>query len=283
MEWVRSIQQAIDYMEAHLMEDVSVEEVAKQIHVSAFHFQRLFTVLTNVPVGEYMRGRRLTLAAQELMTTQEKVIDIAYKYGYETPEAFTKAFRRQHGITPSEARKRQGGLKSINRLTIQVRLKGAEPMTYRITEKEAFKALGMKRTYALEGEENLQGIPQFWLEANRDGTSDRLAQLNTGELKGLLGICIDNRDGTMDYWIAADSKDNVSERFSAVTIPAAKWGVFEVHGAMPEAMQNVWKHIFSEWFPSNNYEYAETPEMEVYPLGNAYSPNYYSEIWVPLK
>ena len=147
MAWVESLQKAINYMEDHLLDEIKIEDIAFQANASSFHFQRTFSVLTNVSVGDYLRRRRLTLAAEELLRTEEKVIDIANKYGYDTPEAFTKAFRRQHGVSPSEARKGIGKLQSYNRLVIQVSLKGVEPMKYSIIEKEAFQIVGIKRSY----------------------------------------------------------------------------------------------------------------------------------------
>jgi len=137
--WVESIQKAIEYMEDHLLEDMQMEDIAKVANVSVFHFQRIFTVLTDSSIGEYLKRRRLTLAGQDLLTTDSKIIDIAMKYGYDTPEAFTKAFRRQHGVTPSEVRKNSGKLQSYNRLVIQVTLKGAEPMKYRSEERRVGK------------------------------------------------------------------------------------------------------------------------------------------------
>lgn len=283
MGWVESMQQAIDFMEEHLEEPIAFEQIAAQAHVSVFHFQRTFTILTNMSVGEYLRGRRLTLAAYELVSTDTKVIDIAMKYGYDTPEAFSKAFRRQHGIAPTEARKNLGSLKSYNRLAIQVTLKGAEPMKYKIVERPSFKVAGIKREFSMEGEGNLKGIPDMWRTALSDGTDDLLFGLNDGEIKGVLGVCVGKEGGLMDYWIAAETGQGVPEGFEKMEIPASKWGVFEVHGPMPEAIQNAWKKIFSEWLPSNPYEYAGTPELEVYPKEDAYRPDSYSEIWIPLK
>ncbi|WP_045517262.1 AraC family transcriptional regulator [Neobacillus niacini] len=286
MGWVESLQKAIDYMEEHLLDQISIESIAKQANVSEFHFQRIFTVLTDMSVGEYLRRRRLTLAAQELSSTDSRIIDVALKYGYDTPESFSKAFRRQHGITPSRARNYSGKLKSYNRLSIQVNLKGAEPMNYKIVEKESFKVVGVKREFSCENGENLAGIPKMWDDVHVDGTNDLLFQVNNGPLKGVLGVCVDKREAgslLMDYWIATSHTGDTPDGLLALEIPASKWGVFEVHGAMPNAMQNTWKQIISEWFPSSHYQHAGTPDLEVYTDGNPSSPDYYSEIWIPLK
>ena len=287
MGWVESLQKAINYMEECILEDISMESIAKQANTSEFHFQRTFTILTDVSVGEYLRRRRLSLAAQELSDTDHKIIDLAFKYGYDTPEAFSKAFRRQHGITPSEARKNIGKLNCYNRLVIQVNLKGAEPMRYKIVERDSFKVAGIKKEFPLKNEENLEGIPKMWDEVNGDGTVDKIARLNNGEIKGILGVCVDKRlthsEQSIDYWVAAEYKGEAPDSFLTLEIPASKWGVFEVHGPMPDAMQKAWKQIFSEWFPSNQYEPAGTPELEVYSDEDPSSADLYSEIWIPLK
>ncbi|MFD4928999.1 effector binding domain-containing protein [Peribacillus butanolivorans] len=287
MGWVESIQKAINYMEEHLLDDLTIESISRQANASAFHFQRTFTILTDIPVGEYVRRRRLTLAAQEISRTNCKIIDLAYKYGYDTPEAFSKAFRRQHGVSPSEARKYIGKLTFYERLVIQVILKGEIPMKYNIIERDSFQLIGIKREFSLVNGENLIGIPKLWDKVNSDGTDDQLGKLNNGQIKGLLGVCVDKRilekNETMDYWIATEYNGQVPEGYSSLTIPASKWVIFEVHGPMPDAIQEVWKRIFSEWFPTSGYEHAGTPEMEVYTDDDASNPDYYSEIWIPVK
>ncbi len=240
MGWVESLQRAIDYMEAHIGEPVTIEEIAKQANSSVFHFQRTFALLTDCSVVEYLRRRRLTLAAHELSATDRKIIDIAHQYGYDTPEAFSKAFRRQHGVTPSEARRNVGELQTFNRLVIQVNLKGADPMKYRIVEKDSFQAVGVKRNFSMRDGEHERGIAEMWMELNGDGTSEAIASLINGGINGLLGICTNFENGsTMDYWIAAESIQPAPEEFEQFEVPAAKWGVFEVRGAMPDAIQKV--------------------------------------------
>jgi AraC family transcriptional regulator len=286
MAWIESLQRAIDYMEEHLLEDITMEEIAMQANSSPFHFQRTFAILTDCSVGEYIRRRRLTLAAGELCSTDAKVIDLALKYGYDTPEAFTKAFRRQHGISPSEARKYTGKLKSYSRLGIQVSLKGAEPMQYKVVEQESFEVIGIKQGFSYGNGENLAGIPIMWDQVNQDGTSDYLLGKNNGPVKGVLGVCVDQssvQDKRMDYWVAAAYEGETPDGYLKMEIPASKWAIFEVHGPMPDAMQKVWKQIFTEWFPSSGYQHAGTPDLEVYTAGNAADPDYCSEVWIPVK
>lgn len=287
MSWIESIQKAINYIEEHLLDDITMEQIAREVNSSIFHFQRTFSILTDMSIADYIRRRRLTLAAQELINTEQKVIDLAYKYGYDSPEAFTKAFRKQHHVTPSEARKKQGQLQSYNRLVFQVSLKGAEPMKYKIVEKEKFQVVGVKRTYNCQNGENTREVPKFWDEMNSMGMDQQLFSLNNGEIKGVLGVCAPNdseqKNGFIDYWIATDHIGSVPEELNAMEVPASKWVVFEVHGPMPDAMQNMWKQIYSEWFPSNPYEPTGTAELEVYSDEDPFSPDLYSEIWIPIK
>jgi len=287
LSWIESIQKAINYIEAHLQETITMDQIAQEVNVSVFHFQRTFSILTDMSIADYIRRRRLTLAAQELINTDIKIIDLAYKYGYDSPEAFTKAFRKQHHVTPSDARKQQGPLQSYNRLVIQVSLKGAEPMKYNIVEKDKFQVVGVKRTYNCQKGENLQGIPLFWDEVNRQGMDEQLFALNNGQIKGVLGVCVPDENykenSLIDYWIGTDHVGEVPENLQSIEVPASKWVVFEVHGPMPLAMQNAWKQIFSEWFPSNPYEPAGTAELEVYTDEDPTSEDLYSEIWIPIK
>ncbi|RSD26881.1 AraC family transcriptional regulator [Mesobacillus subterraneus] len=286
MAWIEALQRAIDYMEEHLLEDITIEEIARVANSSPFHFQRTFSILTDSSVSEYMRRRRLTLAAHELGSTDVKIIDLALKYGYDTPEAFTKAFRRQHGISPSEARKFAGKLNSYGRLGIQVSLKGVEPMQYRVVELEAFEVIGVKESFSYANGENTAGIPKMWGKANHDGTSDFLLCNNNGTVKGLLGVCVDQskvKEKQMDYWVAAACDGETPDGYSKMEIPASRWAIFEVHGPMPDAIQKVWKQIFTEWFPANGYQHAGTPDLEVYTAGNPTDPDYYSEVWIPVK
>ncbi|MBX0358543.1 AraC family transcriptional regulator [Halobacillus sp. Nhm2S1] len=287
MTWIQSMQKAIDFMEQHLLEDISMEEIAQTAHTSPFHFQRIFSLLTDTTVVEYLRRRRLTLAAQELRKGGCKIIDVAYTYGYETPESFSRAFRKQHGISPREARSYRGKMTAYNRLVIQVNLKGADPMEYEVVEKNAFQVVGVKEQFCCVGEEeNVKGIPEMWDRVNGDGTDLKLLKHNNGPVKGLLGVCEDKNEDKpnhIDYWIAVAHEGGEVEGLESLDVPKAKWAVFGVRGAMPHAMQETWKKIYSEWFPSSGYENAGGPELEVYHDGNPNSEDYYSEIWIPVK
>lgn len=285
MTWLEGLQKALLYIENNLEEKLEIEAIARVANVSIFHFQRTFTILTEIPVGEYIRRRRLSLAGQRLLHSRDKIIDIAFRYGYDTPEAFTKAYRRQHGVTPSETRRGIGSLKIYNPLVIQVQLKGAEPMKVKVVEKEAFTIAGMKKSYSFKEEENLREIPKLWEEVNKNGTVNELLMLPMGEIAGVLGVCVEESEAVgkdMDYWIAVATEVN-SETYNQLVISASKWAVFEVHGPMPQSMQKVWKQIYSEWMPSSGYQQAGSISFERYTDDDPSSENCYSEIWIPIK
>lgn len=234
-------------------------------------------------IGEYIRGRRLTLAAQEIASSDCKIIDVAYKYGYKTPEAFAKAFRKQHGMKPSDIRKQAGTIHSYNKLVIHVQMKGAEPMKYKIVEKESFQVIGVKRTISCVNGEQTKEITKFWQDVYEDGTNERLFPLNTGAINGVIGLCDMIESSLMDYWIATNHAETDTHEFETFTVPAAKWVVFEVKGPMPTAITTMWEKIYQEWLPSNAYELTNGPELEVYSGGDTSSAEYHSEIWLPIK
>ncbi|MDG5473228.1 AraC family transcriptional regulator [Jeotgalibacillus sp. ET6] len=286
MNWIQSLQASIDYIETHLLEEIQLEEAANRASVSPYHFQRMFLLLTDMSVGEYIRKRRLTLAAHELVRDDVKVIDAALKFGYNTPESFSKAFRKQHGLSPREAKSGKGKLKYYNRLVVQVIVRGETPMNVEIIEKGPVQIVGLKQEVSCVDGNNLVEITKIWDRVNQDGTTEELAAVNTGSIEGILGICVDKskeKADTLDYWVGVAHDGSGDERFEMMELPASKWAVFEVRGAMPHAIQQMWNRIYTEWFPVSNYKHAGTPELEVYPSGNPYSEDYYSEIWIPVK
>ncbi|WML44196.1 GyrI-like domain-containing protein [Neobacillus sp. PS3-40] len=156
-------------------------------------------------------------------------------------------------------------------------------MKFKIIERNHFQVVGIKRQVSCVNGENHALIPKIWDEVNKDGTDDLLFKLNNGQIKGVLGICVEtNSKQVIDYWVATEFDGDTPEELLELEIPKSKWAIFEVHGPMPNAMQNAWKQIFSEWFPSSDYQHTGAPNLEVYPEENPYRPNYYSEIWIPV-
>ncbi|MCM2677474.1 AraC family transcriptional regulator [Alkalicoccobacillus plakortidis] len=285
MEGLQRMLASLEYIENNLENDLNIEEVAEIACMSKFHFQRMFSMLTSFTVSEYIRNRRMTVATQMLNHSNSKIIDVAMRYGYESPEAFTKAFKRIHGINPSEAKKSNRSLKAYPKLSFQIQLKGDVEMDYKLVDKDEFAVVGKSiRTSCIDGENN-RNIAGFWNESNQNGFTKELAK-NSGSL-GLIGLCLefDSKQENLTYLIGAEKNiDSIPNDWQETIIPAATWAVFPVHGPMPEAMPKVWGRVFSEWFPSTGYEHAGGPEMEVY-LSDAdpFSEDYYSEVWIPIK
>ena len=286
MDWITGIQNAINYIEEHLTEEIDYEIVAKEASCSSFYLQRIFSILCGMTLGDYIRNRRLTLAGNELSAADDKVIDIALKYGYESPESFTRAFSRFHGVTPSKAKKDGSKLKSFSRLSVKITLSGGNIMDYKIIEKNAFDIIEKVEAHTVENSENAKSIPDFWMRSHNDGTVKTLLDTTTDRTY-IFGVCYGNlpeNAKTFDYSIAAKCDNNtvVPEGFRKNTIPARTWAVFECKGAMLNAMQDMWHKIISEFFPTSGYQPTYEMDIEAYTDGNMGSPDYRSEIWVPV-
>ena len=285
MEWLHRMTDAIDFIEDHLTEAIAMEDIARRAYASSFHFQRTFHVLTGVTVAEYVRKRRLTLAAQELCTSATlKVVDVALKYGYESPESFTKAFRKVHGLAPSDARTLGVPLKAFPRLSFHLSLKGDQDMEYRIIHRDRFAVTGKTIRVSTKDGENFRRIPQFWETSYGDGTVAALRALRPDGV--LMGICLTNdlEQEELTYAIAVEGTFEGPDHagWTTAEIPAATWATFPSTGALPDAIQHVWTRIFEEWFPATGYQHAGGPELEVLPPGDDLAAMYQCEVWVPV-
>ncbi len=286
MDWITGIQNAINYIEEHLTEEINYDKVAEEAACSSFYFQRIFGVLCDISLGEYIRNRRLTLAGNELNASDIKVIDIALKYGYESPESFTRAFSKFHGITPSEAKKNGSKLKSFSRLSVKITLSGGSMMDYKIVEKEAFEIIEKVEAHSIENDVNAKSIPDFWTKSHNDGTVKTLLE-NTTDRTFIFGVCYGNNSDctkTFDYSIGAvyNQKTAVPKGFRKNIIPARTWAIFECKGAMPKAMQDMWHKITSEFFPTSGYQPTYEMDIEAYTEGDMGGSDYRSEIWIPV-
>lgn len=283
MEWMAIIGNSIQYMEDHITENITVEDVAKSVGVSSFYYQKGFAMLCGFTVSEYIRNRRLALAGNDLLVTDEKIIDIAMKYGYDSPDSFTRAFTRFHGVTPASVRRDEVLLKSFAPLKIKISLEGGYLMDYKIVKKEAFTVIANAKTFPYEGAK--ENVPKFWQEHLQTGKSAVVC--------GCYGINIDLEMGqeTFEYLIADpyDPQKGVPEGFVTRIIPAFDWAVFPCRGAMPDALQDVNTKIYTEWLPAlKEYEFAAGYCVEYYDDPTKYEKgtmdeHYYCEIWIPVK
>lgn len=283
MGWIEAVADAIDYIEEHITEDLSIETIAKQAYISPFYFQKGFSMLCGMTVSEYIRQRRLALAGSDLVSSSDKIIDIALRYGYDSPDSFTKAFTRFHGVTPAKVRKGEATIRSFACLKIKFMLEGGTSMDYKIVNKDAFTVIGVSRAFAYDGAQ--REIPKFWNEHYQSG--------NGNVVCGMYGISIDEDMGSnkFEYLIADDympAKD-VPEGFVTRVIPKHTWAVFPCKGPMPRALQDVNRRIFSEWLPGcRDYELAAGYCVELYADPTAYKngnqdENYESQMWIPVK
>ena len=259
MDWVESIHRAIQYIEAHLREDLSICTVAQQAALSPYYFQKGFTMLCGMTVGEYIRQRRLSAAGLEVLMTDRKIIDIALEFGYDAPDSFTKAFARFHGVTPAALRKSGGAVCSFAPLRIKVTLEGGQNMDCRIQKKEAFTVLCRAKTFRYE--EGAEQVPRFWAEHFRTGGGETV--------HGMYGINLDESMGGSEFeYLIADNYDPVKEipaGFITRTIPAYTWAVFPRTGKMPQALMELNRQIFSQWLPVNtDYRIAAGINVEMY-------------------
>lgn len=283
MGWMASIGEAVEYIEDHITEEFSVDDVAERVNLSPYYFQKGFSLLCGFTIPEYIRKRRLALAGSELVSTGAKVIDVALKYGYDSPDSFTKAFTRFHGITPAAVRRDGATLKAFAPLQIQLSLKGGQPMDYKIMQKDSFTVMGVSKTFPYENAK--QEVPLFWRRHFASGGGRNVC--------GMYGV---NHDETMsgdrfEYLIADEYDPAVEIPEGCVTrvIPAFTWAVFPCKGPMAKALQDVNGRIFSEWLPAcREYEIAAGYCIEMYKDPREYpkgveDENYYAEIWIPVK
>lgn len=278
---------AMAYIEEHLREEIDYAEVARRALCSEYHFRRMFSFLAGISLSEYIRRRRLTLAAFELQTTQAKIIDVAMTYGYHSPDAFARAFQSFHGVPPSEARLPGSRLRSFQRMTFQFTMKGGNEMKYRIVEKGPFRIVGLMKRVPIVFHGVNPHIAELWSRLD-ETTIAQLKALSDVEPVGFLSASANfseermEEKGELDHYIGVATSKEAPEPFARLEVAASTWAVFESIGPFPETLQEIWGRIYSEWFPSSAYELAEGPEMLWNADKDVSSPAYRSEIWIPV-
>ena len=288
MDWITGISKAIDYIEEHITEPTDSARAAKEACSSPFNFQRVFALLCGYTLGDYVRMRRLTLAGEELLSTDAKVIDVALKYGYDSPESFSRAFTRFHGVSPSAVRK-GAAIRSFSRICVKLILTGGSIMEYRIEKKQAAKIICRRREFTKPGDDYTnREIPEFWNECGRDGSIQKLCGYikDSAQFKGLLGVCFSTEmmDSGFPYGIGAEyDGESDPQDFEIVEIPAYTYAVFTVRGRMPDAFRETYRKICTEFFPQSGYEYGNGVEIEAYPSADVQNPDYTCEIWIAVK
>lgn len=287
MDSLKNMNGAIKFIEENLTNEIDFKEVARLAYCTEYHFKRMFSFLAGISLSEYIRRRRLTLAAFELKNSNIKVIDIAIKYGYSSPDSFARAFQHLHGITPSEARSNGHSLKAYPPMSFQLSIKGGSEMNYRIEEKEAFHIIGIKKRVPIIFNGVNPEIASMWKSLD-EKTINELKNLSNVEPLGLLSASANfsegrlEEKGELDHYIGAATTRECPDNLTQLNVDASTWAVFEAVGPFPETLQNVWGRIYSEWFPSSNYEQREGPEILWNENKDITSPTFRSEIWIPV-
>jgi AraC family transcriptional regulator len=280
MEWIERLNGAMNYIEEHIDDDINYEQLARIACCSSYHFQRMFAYMAEVPLSEYVRRRRMTLAALELQSTDNKVIDIALKYGYDSPTAFNRAFQSVHGVAPSLARKEGILLKSFSPISFKLSIKGDTEMNYRIETKNAFRIIGIAEALQSDVEKNFEIVPQMWQKAAMNGSVEKLSSMMDSQPMGLLGVSACYEPEHWKYFIAVASNKQPEEPYEEYIVPAATWAIFYGEGAMPASIQELEKRIVTEWLPTSGYEYGNAPDIECYLSADPQNAKF--EVWIPV-
>lgn len=280
MQWIDAMNDAVRYIERHLTQQIDYEQVAKVACCSSYHFQRMFAYMAGMGLAEYIRRRRMSLAAADLQLGGEKIIDVAAKYGYASPTAFNRAFQSVHGIAPSALRNEGVHVRSYPPITFLITIKGAEEMKYRVETKPAFRVVGVSQELQHEMERNFEAVPRLWQQVGMDGTLQKLIARMDAEPKGVLGVCGCGDAEQWRYYIAVASQAPAGE-FEETIVPASTWAIFPGSGVCPQAIQELEQRIVTQWLPTSGYEYADGPDIELYLSSDPQQAEF--EVWIPVK
>jgi len=290
MDLLTQLNLAMEYIEENISNDLTLLDISSVTTYSDYHFGRLFYYIAEMPLSEYIRKRKLSLAAMELQRSREKVIDLAIKYGYDSADSFTRAFVKQHNVTPTVVRKQGVELKIFPPLSFQIKIKGVQAMNWRIEQKETFEVFGVERIF---NNDETAKVPEFWTECHQNGSYEKLFDAvggvrnpdGSGEpLKD--GSCViravcgyrNSGEGGFPYMICAlKDSDSKTDGFKVAQIPEATWAVFksEKSNRIGENIPVLFNRAYSEWLPTSGYDKADGPDIEIYGIG-------FEEVWIPV-
>lgn len=283
MEWLKRLGAAIDYIEENLDREISYDEVARIACCSTYYFQRIFSYVSGVSLSEYIRRRKMAQAAFELQRTDNKVIDVAHKYGYSSPTSFNRAFQSVHGIAPIAAKSMGCTLCAYPSIQFSIKVLGGSAMAYHIEEKKNIRIVGIRVPLVEDAEENMRNVPAFWEKSVLDGSISKLAELSNENPDGILGVSVYNNPKDIYYYIAVSSNTPVPEGMVEYIIPEGMWVVFENDGVFKEDVQSVFRRFLTEFIPFSGYEYAGLPDVEIYPVCKGQPSKGHSEVWIAIK
>lgn len=278
MEWIERLNDAIGYIEEHLTKEIDYKRLGQIACCSSYHFQRMFTYMAGIPLSEYIRRRKMSLAAVDLQGKGMKIIDVAGKYGYSSPTAFNRAFQSVHGIAPSAVKNEGVSVKSFPPILFKITVKGIEEMNYRIETKDAFRIVGVSVPLHKDIEKNFTVIPTKWQEVSTNGTLQKLISMMDTPPMGVLGVSLCNDTEPWKYYIAVPTSLEKND-FEDCIVPAATWAIFSGEGAN-QSIQELERRIVTEWLPTSGYEYGNAPDVEVYLNPDPQNAQY--EVWIPV-
>ena len=283
MEWNEKLQAIIDYVEEHLQrteEAINPLEIERLAGCSYSFFQKVFSYMNDMSFAEYVRYRKLTLAGYDVMSTQMKIIDISYKYGYDSPTSFTKAFQQFHGVSPSQARKTRQTLKVYPKMQLHMK----QSYDWRLEEKSAMRLIGKSIRLSYRDHVHFQSVPEFWSECQRNGDYAKLYALDEGNTLGMFGLFHDYNtlEKECTYSIMVINNHEKSDEYDEILIPDATWAIFDCRGSVPQAIQEGWKFLYQEWLVQYPFLHDACPELEWYSSQNTYAKDYLSQIWIPI-
>ncbi|WP_167958043.1 AraC family transcriptional regulator [Anaerosporobacter faecicola] len=293
MEWLKAMQEAINYMEEHLLENINYVDAAKSVFMSSYNFHKIFTLMAGMTANEYIRNRRLSLAGQELQIGDSSVLDVALKYGYESPDSFTRAFSKFHGVTPKQAKNRGVSLRLFNPLVIKVSLEGGATMEYRLERKESQRFLVLARSFSSEmlqaaGQDS---VPDFWKECHDKNLVEPIRNLRPSGKRDLYGINCPSKQETNSYLygigIVVDEntkpfsqEELLKQGFSLWETKPMDYIVLKSYGDNGASIRDMWSRFFKEFVPQTNFEYIEEIDYEVY--FEHREDGLFCEIWIPV-
>ncbi|MFF0470702.1 GyrI-like domain-containing protein [Micromonospora zamorensis] len=280
------LNEAMAYIERHLDQKIEVADLARIALTSEYHFRRLFSALAGMPLSEYIRRRRLTVAGADVLAAERTLLDVAVHYGYGSAEAFARAFHAVHGVGPGEARRTGAALRAQPRMSFRLTVEGSGSMEYRIVSKDAFALVGRKARVPLVHEGMNPAIVAFIRSIDKE-TTERIEALSDQEPKGIVNVSdnlADSRqEGTeLDYWHGVVTSAVPPEDLDALPVQAGSWAVFTTSGAFPQAVQHLWRDVFTQWFPSNPYRSRPGPEISRVRV-SADGTEADAELWIPVE
>ncbi len=287
MEWLENMNRALNFLEDNLQGRTDYGKIACMARCSVYHFQRMFTFMTDITLSEYIRRRKMTLAAFELQSSDIKIVDLALKYGYESPEAFSRAFQKLHGLAPTAVRGKGADIKAFPRISFQIQVKGVSEMNYKIVERPAFQVYGLEGVFDMKDDENLKTVPEFWRVNRENGKFTELLR-SAGYPSSVNAVCgYRELPGTEFVYMMCVVKTPLSDTagYTVADVPASTWAIFtnEPHEfeETPQKTQELIARVYTEWLPTANYEMIDGYDFEMYYTDK--EGRFYEEVWFRVR